>query len=66
LFFVEFRLDFWRRWRFWNWNVFRWRRWLIRWRLVQRSLDSCRRDIGGIDWRRFFVEGNCDSDSVHK
>ena len=66
LFFVEFGLDFRRRRRFWDWNVFRWRRWLISRRLVERSLDGGRRDIGGIDWRRFFVEGKCNRDSMHE
>ena len=66
LFFVEFGLDFRRRRRFWDWNVFRWRRWLIGRRLVERSLDGGRRDIGGIDWRRFFVEGKCNRDSMHE
>jgi len=66
LFFVEFGLDFRRRRRFRNWNIFRRRRWLISRRLVERSLDGGRRDIGGIDWRRFFVEGKCNRDSMHE
>ena len=66
LFFVEFGLDFRRRRRFRNWNVFRWRRRLIRGRLVKRGLDRGCRDIGGIDWRRFFVEGKRHRDSMHK
>jgi len=49
-----------------NWNIFRRRRWLVSRRLVERSLDCSRRDIGGIDWRRFFVEGKCNRDSMHE
>jgi hypothetical protein len=66
LFFVEFGLDVRRRRRFRNWDVFRWRRWLISGRLIERCLDRGRRDIGCIDWRRFFVEGKRNRDSMHE
>src|SRR5437667_4343196 len=66
LFFVEFGLDFRRRRRFRNWNVFRWRRRFVCRRLIESGLDCGRRDIGSIDWRRFFVESKRHRNAMHR
>jgi len=64
-FFVEFRLDFRRRRLIRNRNVFRRRRGYVLRRLVERSLDRGRRDIGVISRRRFFMESDRHRDAVH-
>jgi len=65
-FFMELRLDLRRRRLIRNRNVFRWRRGYILRRLVERSLDRCRRDIGVISGRRFFMKSDRHRDAVHR